>query len=82
MNVSALPNDSIVKTCILSGSGKWDDLGGDQEVNLYVVTDGAPGSCESGSYGLMELVGHSKPYGLYWVLGDPDSGMGVWLKRQ
>ena len=82
MKVSFLPDDSIGSSCVLSGTGTWSGPDGEQKINLTVNSDGAQGSCESGSYSFLELVGHSKPYTLYWVLGDPDSGTGIWLKRQ
>jgi hypothetical protein len=82
MAVSALPNDSITSTCILSGSGTWSP-GYDQRIDLFVTSDRSPGTCESGGYSsFLDIAGRSKPYSLYWVLGDPDSGTGVWLKRQ
>jgi len=82
MSVSFLPDDSITSSCVLSGTGKWTGPDEDQKIDLSVNSDGAPGSCESGSYSSLEIVGHSKPYTLYWVLGDPDSGTGIWLRRQ
>ena len=82
MAVEALPEDSITSTCILSGTGQWEGPNEDQMLYLVVNSNGAPGSCRSGSYGPLELAGHSKPYGLYWVLGDPDSGTGIWFKQQ
>ena len=82
MEVESLPVDSITSSCILSGTGQWSGPDEDQKLDLIVTSNGPPGSCESGSYSFLELVGHSKPYGLYWVLGDPDSGTGIWLKKQ
>ena len=82
MEVESLPDDSITGSCMLSGMGQWSGPDEDQKLDLIVTSNGAPGSCESGSYPFMELVGHSKPYGLYWVLGDPDSGTGIWFKKQ
>lgn len=81
MNVSALPDDSVTSTCILSGTGTWQGPDEDQKLDLIYISDGSAGSCKSGSYSFLELAGHSEPYDLYWVLGDPDSGTGIWLKK-
>jgi hypothetical protein len=85
MNVNNLPYDDITSTCLLSGSGKWSGpIDGNDNViiNLILTAKDAQGSCAPNSYSFLELAGHAKPYGLYWVLGDPDSGTGIWLKKQ
>lgn len=85
MKVSGLPFESITSTCMLSGSGKWSGPTGGNDlvtIDLILIDKDAHGSCTPDSYSFLELVGHAKPYGLYWVLGDPDSGTGVWLKKQ
>jgi hypothetical protein len=82
MVVNNLPYEFYPSSCILSGKGTWSGPNGDQRIDLTVTSDQAPGSCSSGSYIGLELTGRSKPYGLYWVIGDPDSGTGVWLIRQ
>lgn len=82
MSVRALPEEFRTTTCILSGTGKWNGPDEDQKLDLNLISDGSPGSCDSASYSLLELTGHSKPYGLYCVLGDPDSGTGIWLRKQ
>jgi hypothetical protein len=81
MSVLNLPADFGTSTCTLSGTGKWkgpDDDG----IGITVASDLKPGSCQSGYYGGLELAGHSNPYRLYWVVGDPDSGTGVWFRKQ
>ncbi|ADW71411.1 hypothetical protein [Granulicella tundricola] len=80
MTVRALPEDSVTSTCVMSGTGRWKVLDGN--IDLDYNSDGASGSCASGGYSLLEVAGHSKPYKLYWVLGDPDSGTGIWFKRR
>ena len=81
MSVSNLPADFGTLTCTLSGTGSWkgpDDDG----IGITVASDLKPGSCQSGSYEGIEVAGHSHPYRLYWIVGDPDSGTGVWLRKQ
>lgn len=81
MTVSNLPADFGTSSCTLSGTGSWggpDDNG----VQLAVVSDQRSGSCPSGSYLGLGLAGHSSPFRLYWIVGDPDSGTGVWFRRQ
>jgi hypothetical protein len=81
MTVANLPASFGTSTCTLSGTGSWkgpDDDG----IRLTVVSDQHSGSCESGSYAGLELAGHSKPYRLYWIVGDPDSGTGVWFRKR
>jgi len=80
--VSGLPFEFGATTCTVSGNGKWSGPDGDQNVELTVKSDDALGSCKSDSYTFLELSGHSAPYDLYWILGDPDSGTGVWLNRK
>ena len=82
MSVHTLPLDDGMHVCMLSGTGKWEGPRGDQELDLDLISDGAPDSCKSGNYGSLQLAGNSTPYRLYWVLSDPDSGTGIWLKRQ
>ena len=82
MRVSALPEELGTSRCTLSGSGNWSGPDQDHQLTLDLHSDGSIGSCESGSYSYLELVGQSKPYGLYWVLGDPDSGTGIWFKAR
>ena len=81
MAVANLPANFGASNCTLSGTGSWkgpDDVG----IRLTVVSDLNPGSCQSGSYAGLELAGHSKPYHLYWIVGDPDSGTGVWFRKR
>lgn len=80
MTVANLPFQFADQVCILSGKGSWRGPD-DQKVDLVLISDGSPGSCVSDSYSFLELSGHSKPYSLYWVLGDPDSGTVVWLTK-
>jgi hypothetical protein len=80
MTVRALPNEFGGTTCTVSGTGRWRGPDEDARLDLDVVSDGSPGSCKSDSYASIELAGQSRPYSLYWVLGDPDSGTGIWLK--
>ena len=81
MSVSDLPADFGTSTCTLSGLGSWkgpDDDG----IGITITSDLKPGSCQSGFYGGLQLADHSNPYRLYWTVGDPDSGTGVWLRKQ
>ena len=82
MAVHALPLDDGMHVCILSGTGKWEGPRKNQELELDLISDGAPDSCKSGNYDSLRLAGNSTPYRLYWVLSDPDSGTGIWFKRQ
>jgi hypothetical protein len=82
MHISALPTDDTTSTCNLSGDGKWGVPDGDNQLTFSIKSDGAEDSCPSGSYSFAALTGHAAPYQIYWVLGDPDSGTGVWLKKR
>lgn len=84
MIVRDLPYESGTDTCMTTGTGQWRQSGGsgDQRVDLiYTADEGIANVCKSGHYGGPELVGRSKPYSPYWVLGDPDSGTGLGLTR-
>jgi hypothetical protein len=81
MTVANLPANFGASTCTLSGTGSWKGPD-DEGIRLTVVSDLNPGSCQSGSYAGLELAGHSKPYRLYWIVGDPDSGTGVWFRNR
>jgi hypothetical protein len=81
MTVKNLPSDSGASSCTLSGTGSWkgpDDDG----ISLRVVSDQSLGSCGSDDYSGLQLAGHSNPYRLYWIVGDPDSGTGVWFRKK
>lgn len=81
MRVDGLPVEFWPNTCNLSGSGRWNK-GGSDEITLTVVSRGMTGDCESGSYSYFAIARMWKPYDLYWIVGDPDSGTSVWLKKQ
>lgn len=82
MSVTNLPFEDGEDSCILSGRGTWSGPNEAQQIQLTISSVGPTGSCKSGFYPAFELAGHSKPYTLYWVVGDPDSGTGVWLHRR
>lgn len=82
MSVTNLPFEFGETSCILSGRGTWSGPDEAQQIQLTVSSNGSTGSCKSGFYPAFELAGHSKPYALYWVVGDPDSGTGVWLRSR
>ncbi len=81
LTVDDLPEELGKSSCLLSGGGRWSGPDADDRVTLDFVSNGRPGTCDSGSYAFIEIAGQSKPYSLYVVLGDPDSGTGIWLKR-
>ena len=80
MTVANLPAEFGPSTCTLSGRGSWAGPY-DDGVHVTVISDEHSGSCPSGPYGLV-LAGRSKPYRLYWIVGDPDSGTGVWFRKR
>jgi hypothetical protein len=55
MSVRDLPEELRTTSCTLSGAGKWSGPDEDQKLDLNVISDGSPGSCESGSYSFLEL---------------------------
>ena len=81
IRVANLPYEFVNEDCVLSGVGTWRAPDSFGKIDLDFVSDGAKGSCKSSGYGFLEVTGLSKPHGLYWVVGDPDSGTGVWLKK-
>jgi hypothetical protein len=75
MVVDELPYEFYPKTCTLSGTGRWSGPDGeDQQIYLVITSKERPGVYVPGEYAGLEITGRSKPYGLYWVIGDPDSG--------
>jgi hypothetical protein len=82
MTVNGLPYDLGQGSCVMSGTGRWQGPGPNNQIDLIYESDGSRGACLSDNYPYLEVVGHAKPYGLYWVIGDPDSGNGVWLKTK
>jgi hypothetical protein len=82
MVVEGLPYEFYPNTCTIAGTGTWKGPDSNQTIDLFVAGSGKPGVCASNSYSMLEITGRSKPYGLYWVIGDPDSGNGVWLSRK
>lgn len=76
-----LPSEVALRTCVISGAGSWS--GPNQEGQIRIdfpksVTTGACQVAETG-YASLALAGHSQPYSLYLVIGDPDSGTGIWF---
>ena len=81
MTVANLPFEFGETSCTISGKGSWSGPDDEQKIGLNVISDGAAGACRSDSYSFLELAGHSKPYKLYWIVGDPDSGTGIWFHK-
>jgi len=82
MVVNDLPSQFGEEICILTGSGKWDERNTGQSVDLiFTSARESPGTCRPDTYPGLQLAGHKKPYSLYWILDDPDSGTGIWLTR-
>jgi hypothetical protein len=81
MTVANLPANFGSATCTLSGTGSWQGPD-DEGIRLTVVSDQHPSSCQSDSYAGLDLAGHSEPYRLYWIVGDPDSGTGIWFRKR
>jgi hypothetical protein len=87
MAVTNLPDSNGITNCILSGSGSWrtgrDDA---SQIDLTILKTDPSATCKFeglpyGISGVLNIAGHSKPYSLYWTLGDPDSGEGIWFRR-
>lgn len=70
IQVTDLPQDSGAETCNLSGRGRWSRSYSqdDQALDLVITKIDSGGTCEVGSYSLLEISGRSAPYALYWVL--------------
>ena len=84
MTMNNFPNSDGELNCVMSGSGSWKM--DDSQVDLILEKYDNSSTCkiEGLPYGIMgalAVAGHSKPYTLYRTLGDPDSGEGVWLRR-
>jgi hypothetical protein len=79
--VTGLPYEFTNDSCVLSGTGTWRGPDSSSMIDLELVSDDEAGSCKSSGYSFLEVTGLAKPHNLYWVVGDPDSGTGVWLKR-
>jgi hypothetical protein len=82
MIVNDLPSYDGENTCVLTGTGRWEGPDTERRINLnFAPVREAYGICQPGDYFGFALAGHTKPYSLYWILGDPDSGTGVWFTR-
>jgi hypothetical protein len=83
MIVRDLPSQFGEKTCNLVGTGKWKGPDNEQRIDFCLYRNSeSTWYLPIGSVFWVELAGHSKPYSLHWILGDPDSGTGVWLKHE
>lgn len=76
-----LPSEATLRTCVISGVGSWS--GPDQEGQVRIdftqsVTTDACHVAEP-AYASLALSGHSQPHSLYLIIGDPDSGTGIWF---
>jgi hypothetical protein len=87
MTLANLPQSDGIKNCMLSASGAWRIAAdGDSEIDLTVLKTEGSTTCKLeglpyGISGILSIAGHWPPHSLYWVLGDPDSGEGIWFKR-
>lgn len=82
--VSNLPSEADLHTCVLSGVGTWSGPDEDGRVNIAFGEALTSSECHvtDPAYAAFEVYGHSQPYGLYLVIGDPDSGTGIWFRKQ
>jgi hypothetical protein len=88
MTMNNVPDSADGQTiCLLTGSGRWSISGDDDAgIDLFLEKYDSSATCKIGALpygigGVLSVAGHAKPYSLYWILGDPDSGEGLWLRR-
>lgn len=82
-SVRNLPSEAALRTCVISGAGHWSGPDQDGPVRIDFPQSVTTNACHVAepAYASFELAGHSQPYSLYLVIGDPDSGTGIWFKR-
>ncbi len=73
--------------CVYSGTGEWsEDEGGGVMlgISIKVSTSGASDKppCAPTSLSLIQLLGHSPPYRIWYNIGDPDNEMGLKYVRR
>jgi hypothetical protein len=74
--------------CNYNGTGKWG-FGG-EGVKLYLNIDAStrsqpgdlPSCAPAGLYGVFDVLGHSRPYRIWYWIGDPDSEQGLTFELQ
>ena len=80
MLVSHLPYQQIDQGyCELSGTGYWSGSSDGEHLDLQLVTAEGPNVCPPKRYAALAIAGHKRPFALFWIVSDPDSGTGVWL---
>jgi hypothetical protein len=74
--------------CNYNGTGTWssfENSGVTIDLNIDVssqTTLGASPNCGVTSPGLLQLLGHSPPYRIWYGIGDPDNGEGLTYSQQ
>jgi hypothetical protein len=67
--------------CNYGGAGKWDFRGTNLFLSIDTVSPARPEDrpvCDPTSLsGVFEVLGHSRPYRLWYYIGDPDSWQGL-----
>jgi hypothetical protein len=73
--------------CVYTGTGEWseDERGGVMlDISIKVPTPGVSNKplCAPASLSLIQVLGHSPPYRLWYGIGDPDNEMGLKYVRR
>ncbi len=80
MRVSDLPYEQMnQQLCQVSGLGSWSKSFDGDHLDLRLTSTFGEGQCPEGDYSGFAIAGHIKPYSLYWIVSDSNSGTGVWL---
>lgn len=80
MRVRNLPYEQTdQRHCRISGDGYWSGASEQGHLDLHVIDAEGVDACPVGAYSSFAVAGKREPYALYWVVSDPDAGMGVWL---
>jgi hypothetical protein len=73
--------------CAYNGTGKWGIGGNGEGFSLnFDVTSALPAnpgdlpSCTPEHFGAFDILGKSRPYRFWYVIGDPDTGEGILYK--
>lgn len=76
-----LPAEVGLRTCVISGAGSWSGPDQEGQVRIDFAKSVTTGPCQATetAYASFAVAGHSQPYSLYLVIGDPDSGSGIWF---
>ena len=81
-SVDSLSSQDSSDTCTTSAEGSWSEYGEGKVELMFAAAGRKEQYAVKDAFFELEIAGRSKPYRLYMPVSDPDSGTGIWFRRE